>query len=145
MREVVLSTEEIHLELYAVRNKDGKWFRAKGYGGYGDSWVPDIKNAKIYAKPGPAKGQVTWWGNHFPEFGTPDLVRIVAGKIEVIDMTGHVKKASIRKQQEKLRAEANGLRMSIEGLQNRLKHVNQGREELKKLKERLAEVEAKMK
>ena len=38
------------MKLYAVRSKDGKYFRAKGYGGYGESWVDDIKNARLYKK-----------------------------------------------------------------------------------------------
>lgn len=27
------------LTLYAVRNEQGQWLRAKGFGGYGDTWT----------------------------------------------------------------------------------------------------------
>ena len=48
---------QVDLTMYAIQSQDGKWFRAKGYGGAGNSWVDDIKNARIYGKPGPARAQ----------------------------------------------------------------------------------------
>jgi hypothetical protein len=45
------------LTLYAVRNREGKWFRAKGYGGYGDTWTPDIGKAKLYSKIARARAE----------------------------------------------------------------------------------------
>ena len=34
------------LKMYAVRNSDGLYFRARGYSGYGKMWVEDLKFAK---------------------------------------------------------------------------------------------------
>lgn len=51
----VSRVETVRLDFYAVRNRDGKWLRSKGYGGFGKCWVDDISAAKIYGKPGPAK------------------------------------------------------------------------------------------
>ena len=41
---------EESIKLYAVRNKKGFWFRAKGYGGHGNSWVESLNDAKLYTK-----------------------------------------------------------------------------------------------
>jgi predicted methyltransferase len=60
---------QLDLTFYAVRNHEGKWFRAKGYNGGGNSWVDSIQKARIYANLGPARSIVTWWSGHgmFPE------------------------------------------------------------------------------
>ena len=48
----------MNLELYVVRNKEGKYFRTKGYSGYGDTWVDDIQKAKVYPKIGQARSRL---------------------------------------------------------------------------------------
>ena len=80
------------LELYAVRNKEGKWFRRKGYGGYGDTWADDFEKARIYNKIGPARGVVTWFAKRYPEYGVPNLVRLIISKAELVDETERVEK-----------------------------------------------------
>ncbi len=72
------------LELYAVRNREGHWFRAKGYGGYGETWVPELKSAKLYARIGQARGRVTYFAGNFPEHGVPEVVRLVARVVDPI-------------------------------------------------------------
>lgn len=88
-------TDEI-LELFAVRNRDGQWFRAKGYGGDGATWVNKIERARIYAKVGPAKACVTFFAKRWPECGTPDVVRLVVTRLEAIDQAERAA-AAIRK------------------------------------------------
>jgi len=75
------------MKLYLVRNKEGKFFRAIGYGGYGPSWV-DIEKAKWYSKAGQAKSRITYFAKAHPEFGVPDLLEfeIDLSKANVIDM-----------------------------------------------------------
>jgi hypothetical protein len=73
------------LELYVIRSNDGKFLRSKGYGGYGDSWVTDINKAKVWSRQGPAKAQCTWWFEHYPTYGRPDVWKIsgtVTGIVE---------------------------------------------------------------
>jgi hypothetical protein len=84
------------MELYLVRNKEGKYLRAKGYNGYGDSWVEDINKAKIYPRKGTALSQITWWGRKYPEYGVPDLIPLICTAGEPIDQTKRVSD-SIRK------------------------------------------------
>jgi hypothetical protein len=93
----VIRTEEIPLNFYAVRSKDGKWLRAKGYGGGGESWVEDIAKAKIYSNTRAPKSQITFWANKYPSFGVPDLVRITVGKCEYLDQSTRVKDNKIKK------------------------------------------------
>ncbi len=52
--------------LYLVRNKEGKYFRTKGYGGHGKSWVDGMETAKIYGKIGPARATVTFFATNYP-------------------------------------------------------------------------------
>lgn len=47
------------LNFYIVMNSDGQFFRAKGRGGYGQTWVEDPNKARIYAKIGPARAAIT--------------------------------------------------------------------------------------
>ena len=91
------------LILYAVRNSDGQYFRAKGYSGGGASWVDDINKAKIYGKTGGARGTITWFANNHPKYPTPDLIKLTVTGIEVIDESARVAKAK----QKKLTEEAN--------------------------------------
>jgi hypothetical protein len=79
MSEIV----DLELTLYAVRNSEGKFFRSKGYGGYGESWVDKITSAKLYGKIGPARSCVTFWSRQYEKYGVPDIVelRVTSGQI----------------------------------------------------------------
>lgn len=101
----VIKTEEIPLNFYAVRSKDGKWLRAKGYGGSGESWVTDIAKAKIYGNTRAPKSQITFWANNYPKFGVPDLVRITMGKCEYLDQEARVSDYKIKKDLKKAQSE----------------------------------------
>ena len=93
------------LELYAVRNKKGKWFHAKGYSGYGDTWVDDINKAKIYTKIGQARGRVSFFANNYPKYGTPDLIILKCTQMEVVDETERVLTQKKKKEIAKKKAE----------------------------------------
>jgi len=83
VEEIVFA--DTHICLYAVMNKEGKYFRNKGYGGYGKSWVDGLKKARIYSHPGPAKAQITYWAKTFPEYGIPVLVELRVKEMNIID------------------------------------------------------------
>jgi hypothetical protein len=86
------------LEFYVVRSKDGKYLRSKGYSGSGESWVTELKKAKVYTKKGPASAQITFWATNYPKFGIPDLIPLTATLGEPIDQTERVQ-ISIRKKE----------------------------------------------
>jgi len=90
------------LELYVVRNGEGKYFRSKGYGGYGNNWVDELKQARIYAKIGPARSQVSFWATNYPKYGTPEIVVLTVSATKVLQEDDRVKKAALRRKREKL-------------------------------------------
>lgn len=121
------------LSLYAVRNRDGKWFRSKGYGGYGTSWVDDLKKARVYGKTGPARAQITYWANACPKFGIPDLVELRVTEMAVFseeDRVQKARKATIAKNERiKIRRaerEQERLLKTIEESQKRLEKLKYG-------------------
>lgn len=85
---------------YIVRNKEGKFLRSKGYGGSGECWVDDLEKAKVWSRPGPAKAQVTWWLTHYPSYGLPEIVPLVATMGKPLPFA----KASFRKMRKDLDA-----------------------------------------
>ena len=123
----------VDLKLYAIRNKEKQWFRAKGYGGYGKSWVDDIKMAKIYSKPGPARGQITFWSNSYPEFGVPDLIELVVNNATVINEIDRVATAKKKRELKKANAEKN---LSNWQLELASRELREAQERIRKLTEK---------
>lgn len=85
------------LKYYAVRSKDGKFFRSKGYDPYGNdkrinSWVDDIKEAKLYKNPGPAKAIVTYFSTRWPQYGIPEIVELGVTNLQVFEYVRKEKK-----------------------------------------------------
>jgi hypothetical protein len=109
----ITKTENIPLNFYAVRSKDGKWLRSKGYNGYGDSWVDDIMKAKIWMRPGAAKAQVTFWANSYPQYGIPDLVQITSGVCNYLDQTERVAEVKRKKRIADAQQKVTNLEMRI--------------------------------
>jgi hypothetical protein len=89
---------EATFDLFAVRNREGKWFRRKGYGGTGDSWVEEFARARIYTKIGPARGVVSFFANTYPEYGVPDLIRLTCTATAVESEGERVKKVKAAKE-----------------------------------------------
>jgi hypothetical protein len=90
---------------YAVRNSDGQFFRAKGYGGGGSTWVDTIEQAKVYPRIGPARGRVTFFATNYPGYPTPKIVKLVVTRVEEIDESERVRKSQERKEKRKMEAE----------------------------------------
>lgn len=81
---------------YIVMNSEGKFFRRKGYGGYGESWVDEPTTARIYVKLGTARGTVTFFSKN-PAYPPPQILKISIGSIEVMDETKRLAKSAERK------------------------------------------------
>lgn len=102
-----LPTEPVPgIELFAVRNQEGKYFHRKGYGGYGETWTSDFKKARIYTKIGQARAIVTFFADRWPEYGIPDVVQLMVTEVKVIKEEERVKtrqkKAADRERQYKI-------------------------------------------
>ena len=88
-----MDSTNIMMTLYAVRNKDGKWFHAKGYSGSGATWVESLTKAKIYPKIGQARARVSYFAKNYPAYGVPEIVELYVTTSKVLDETKRVKKA----------------------------------------------------
>ena len=120
---------------YIVMNNDGQFFRRKGYGGYGKTWVDEPATARIYVKPGPARAVVTFFSNSYPEYPPPKILKIEVGTIEVIDEAERLAKSKERKIKAKATQE----------LRTKQYELNRAQEELDRAKERLAKAGAALK
>jgi hypothetical protein len=120
--------------LYAVRNKKGEYFRAKGYDGYGTNWVNELHRARIYTREGPAKSIVTWYANNHPEYGIPELIKLVITKIEVVDQTKRVTKAqrekAIRKEQLRIERQRRAITEAERALKDATERLKKARGEM---------------
>ena len=94
-------SENLSLKLYAVRSKDGKWYKSQHHR---RGWQDDVSDARFFSTPGPAKTQITYFATHFPDDGIPDLIEITATEYTVVDQVLRVKKAARKK------SEVNALR-----------------------------------
>ncbi len=134
-----MENQETKLILYAVQNHEGKYFRAKGMNGYGDSWVDELKTAKIYPRIGPARSCVTFWNNlsiehdknklehnkkHIP---APVILELHVTKSIVLDEQDRLNKAKIRKQKEQILKEQRELEWKIIDLKKEIAKHNQSR------------------
>jgi hypothetical protein len=137
---VIIRSETLELNFYAVRSKDGKWLRAKGYGGSGKSWVDEMSKAKIYANPGPAKAQITFWAKNYPEYGVPELVQITTATCNFIDQEDRVKEAITKQEIEEHRRKLRRLETEIAYIESK-KVASSDR--LKLLKEEIKKLEIK--
>ena len=79
------------LKFYMVINSEGKFFRAKGRNGYGDSWVDDPKKARVYNKIGSAKAAATFFSRS-NEYPVPNLIEFSPGEITIIDQAKRIAK-----------------------------------------------------
>lgn len=102
------------LELYVVMNSSGQFFRAKGYGGYGDTWVDNIAKAKTYGKIGPARSRVTWFSNTYPQYPPPAIIKLKVGSFEIMQETERVKKAIKSKEEKEAKRKANQAKRDLE-------------------------------
>lgn len=113
-------SDELELRFYAVRNAEGKWFRRKGYGGYGDTWVDDLKKARIYAKIGGARGTSSYFAKHYPNYGVPDIVVFKATIEEVLDENKRVREVIERDAKRKAKSEERRAKEELNYAQRKL-------------------------
>jgi hypothetical protein len=120
------------LKMYAVRNKEGKWFRRKGYGGYGSTWTDDLKLARIYGKTGGPRGVISWFANTYPEYGVPDLVIFKMSDMEVVDESERVQKQARRKELAAIKSKQRLEQRKIDELERRKRKTDKELADLKK-------------
>ncbi len=107
--------------LYVVRNKEGKFFRSKGFGGYGQTWVTELEKAKFYPKVGQAKSRVTFFAGAYPQYGICDIIvfEIKPEMGVVVDMTTVTQKKLKKKALDEAQRKADDNRRQIEELERK--------------------------
>ena len=105
------------IDLYVIRNKEGKYFRAKGYGGSGPTWVDDVNKCKVYTKLGQARARVTWFTREWPDHGIPDILKLIVTSAQVLDESARVKKAVTKLEEEKIAREKRDAKQALEAAQ----------------------------
>lgn len=127
-----METIPVDIKVYLVRSKDGKYFRAKGFSGYGDSWVDDVKKAKIYPKIGPARTCVTYWVNNYPSYGVPDIIELHSTTGVILNEKERVNKAIDKIKKEKIAQELRNKQWAVERAQRDLADAQNRLKQLKK-------------
>lgn len=135
----------VDLMLYAVRNQEGKFFRSKGYGGYGQTWVDDIKSAKIYTKLGQARSRVTWFSNNYPEFGIPDVIELHVTNGTILNEQGRVVKAMAKKKREEINREIGNAQRKINEAQEQLQRAQDKKDLIKNQQEKIEKLKDDLK
>lgn len=120
------------LILYVVRNEKGQFFRAKGYGGGGATWVDDINKAKIYSHTGGARGTITWFANNYPKYPTLELIKLTVTGLEVMDETARVKKAQEKKAKQEAKRKQRQAEYKLAEAERNLKEAQEVLKRLKK-------------
>lgn len=120
------------LELYVVTNQNGQFFRAKGYGGIGDSWVDDIKKAKVYTRLGQARSRVTWFAKNYSSYGIPKIIKLIVTNTEEINEENRVKKSIDNKIKQDLIREKKNKEYRIAMLQGQKDRINDQLSKLEK-------------
>ena len=101
---------EINLTFYIVMNAEGLFFRAKGYGGYGETWVADVTKAKVYQKIGQARSRVSFFANTYPGYGVPSILELAVTGTKVLDESIRVAKAAKAKARAELKRKEDHLK-----------------------------------
>lgn len=112
--------------LYVVRNSDGQYFRRKGYGGHGKTWVDSIDTARIYAKIGQARSIVTFFANSYPQYPAPTILKLGITTVEVINETERIQKAKEKKQKEEENRRIRDAQYRLEQAQRELDAAKRG-------------------
>jgi len=127
-----METTPVDITVYLVRSQDGKWFRAKGMNGYGDSWVDDVKKARVYTKIGPARSCVTYWTRTYPKFGIPDIVELHSTTGVILNEKERVEKSIDKIKKEKIASELRNKQWRLEQAQRDLADAQNRLKQLKK-------------
>ena len=109
------------MEQYVVRNKEGKYFKSRGFDSYKERWVDNLEDAKIYQKIGTAKAQITYWARHFPEYGVPDLIILETMIKEVVPQGKRVKESIENIKRREKQYEINRLEWEKKRIEEKIK------------------------
>jgi len=120
------------VSFFAVRNREGKWYRARGFGGSGDSWVDTFGHARIYHSAASARRVVGFWYKNYPEYGIPEIVRFTATVAEVLDEAARIAEKEATEERRAQNREVNRAKRKISKLKKEQKEAEKKLAEMQK-------------
>lgn len=114
---VDLATQISKAEFYVIVNNDGQFLRAKGYPGRGNSWVPELINARIYTKLSTARSRVSYFVNHYPDYPPARIVRFGSVALEIMDEVDRISKMKAKRKRERETADIRNKKMALKAAQ----------------------------
>ena len=111
------------LEIYIVRNCDGKYYPNKKF--RGSNWATDIEDARILDKLRTARTVVTQVSNNHPNESVPVILRMIATVTEVMDETERVKEANEKKIKEEKAYQVRRAEWAVESAQRELERAKE--------------------
>lgn len=112
------------MKLYAIRNKEGKYFRPIGRNGRGQNWQETLEKAKLYSKIGTAKAQISWWYKNYPSYGCPDLIVFELGLGRVEDVKTETELKIVKAKTKKLKDELQYKRWQQSALEHQRREID---------------------
>lgn len=113
---------ETILDLFVVKTESGKYFRAKGYNGSGQTFVDDLKKARLYTRLGPARSCVTYFKNYNKM--KLEIVQLLVTGEQVFDDSVRITKQAKALENKKLKAEQQGVKNQINKVQSEINLLN---------------------
>lgn len=123
--------QPINLIVYAIRNHEGKFLKARGFRGTG-TWVDDINKAKIYSKIGTPRSTITWIATHNETYPIPQLLKLTVTGVEVMDEKGRIEKMIQKKAEKTAKWKKDIAEIKLQQAQ---RDLDKAQETLNKLKE----------
>lgn len=146
---------ETILDLFVVKTESGKYFRAKGYNGSGQTFVDELKKARLYTRLGPARSCVTYFKNYNKM--KLEIVQLLVTGEQVFDDSVRITKQAKALENKKLKAEQQGVKNQINKVQSEINLLNKKLEsisaftvqktqlEIDELKTKLTNLQTKLK
>lgn len=135
LKSSALSFLGVSVELYAIKNQEGRYFRKTGFKGfyrgeYETLWVENLRDAKIYTRPGQAKSQITTIHKNGHGRPAPFLAVLSVTEVGVVPQEERIQQ---NRKREELRAKRSAVR-------DKKLIIKQAKEKLAKAQEELERV-----
>lgn len=113
------------IAFFVVQNSDGAFFRRKGYGGSGETWVKTLSTARVWTKIGGARSTVTFFANHYPNYPVPKIIKMTVAATEIIDENDRIEKAKAKRAKQERESELRESKRRMEEAQRDLQKAQE--------------------
>jgi hypothetical protein len=122
------------LTFYIVVNEEGLYMvnkaQAKRY--WKDCWTSNVKKAKVYDKPGPAKSQISYLHKTFTDKVIPKLGELVLAEVKLTDISEEIKNNKAKRDLVKHQQEEDYKKYQLESIDRKLKELAEQKKKILK-------------